>query len=115
MDFDLSVSVFKALADPSRLKVLQLLARPPVNECATQGGVCACDLESHLGLAQPTVSHHMRLLTQAGLVTGSKRGRWMDYRLNPDGLAHVSGLLQGLQAPPALPVDAGPAAKGMNP
>lgn len=115
MDFDLTVSVFKALADPSRLKVLHLLAQPPINDCASPGSVCACDLETHLGLAQPTISHHMRILTQAGLVTASKRGRWMDYRLNPDGLAHASGLLQALQVPPAPPVDPGPAAKGVNP
>lgn len=56
----MSASIFKALSDPSRLKVLRLLANPPANGCAATGSVCACDLEGHLGLSQPTVSHHMR-------------------------------------------------------
>lgn len=110
MDFDTSAELFKALSDPGRLKVLRLLANPPANCCAAAGSVCACDLEGHLGLSQPTVSHHMRLLVGAGLVTATKRGKWTDYRLNPEGFERASALLKELQAsdlPPALTVPKG--------
>lgn len=99
MDFDTSAELFKALADPNRLKVLKLLASPPANDCAQPGSVCACDLEGQLGLSQPTVSHHMKLLVRAGFVTATKRGKWMDYALNPDGFAQARELLEMLQQP----------------
>ena len=99
MDFNLSAELFKALADPSRLKVLRLLAQPPVNDCAQAGSVCACDLETHLGLSQPTVSHHMKLLVRAGLVTATKRGKWTDYALNPDGFEQAREVLSALGQP----------------
>ncbi len=99
MDFDLAAATFKALADPNRLKVLHLLAAPPANACATAGSVCACDLETQLGLSQPTVSHHMRLLVREGLVTAKKRGKWTDYTLSSDGFAAVHALLDRLQDP----------------
>ena len=98
MDFDTSAELFKALSDAGRLKGLRLRAHPPVNCCASPGSGCACDLEEHLGLAQPTVSHHMRLLVQAGLVTATKRGKWTDYTLNPQGFEKATELLQALQA-----------------
>ena len=69
MDFNMSAELFKALADPSRLKVLQLLSQPPANTCTAAGTVCACDLEGELGLSQPTVSHHMRLLRAQQLLS----------------------------------------------
>ncbi|RJF74504.1 transcriptional regulator [Deinococcus cavernae] len=101
MDIDASAELFKALSDPGRLKVLRLLAHPPVNGCSTPGSVCACDLEEHLGLAQPTISHHMRLLVQAGLVRATKRGRWMDYTLNPQGFEAAQVFLRTLSHPGA--------------
>lgn len=97
MDFDTSAELFKALADPSRLKVLKLLANPPANDCAQPGSVCACDLEGELGLSQPTVSHHMKLLVRAGLVTATKRGKWMDYALNAEGFEQASEMLNSLR------------------
>ena len=66
--------VFKALADPTRLRVLAMLAR-------TGGSLCACEIEAAFDLSQPTVSHHLRLLRRAGLVTAERRGTWMHYTL----------------------------------
>lgn len=72
--------VFKALGDPTRVRLLSLIA-------ATDGGeACICDLTEPVGLAQPTVSHHMRLLVDAGLVTREQRGRWAYYRVVDDAL-----------------------------
>lgn len=99
MDFNTSAELFKALADPNRLKVLKLLANPPANDCAQAGSVCACDLEGQLGLSQPTVSHHMKLLVRAGLVTATKRGKWTDYALSAEGFEQVRDLLDALQRP----------------
>lgn len=55
--------------------------------CSTGRGICACDIEDHVGLAQATVSHHMRLLAEAGLVNVERRGRNNFYSLNPEGFA----------------------------
>lgn len=110
MDFNTSAEQFKALADPSRLKVLRLLAAPPTKGCAQPGSVCACDLEGTLGLAQPTVSHHLRLLVRAGLVTATRRGKWTNYTLNAEGFGQVRALLDALQAPENAPA---PAAAGV--
>ncbi|MGO4488262.1 ArsR/SmtB family transcription factor [Microbacterium sp. 2RAF4] len=65
--------VFKALADPARVKLFSLIAGSP------QGELCACDLTEPVGLSQPTVSHHMKLLVEAGLVSREQRGRWAYY------------------------------------
>jgi ArsR family transcriptional regulator len=71
---------FAALAEPARLRLLSLLA-------AAEGGEgCACDLVEPLGKSQPTVSHHLKILSEAGLVTGDKRGRWIWYRVVPERL-----------------------------
>lgn len=77
--------VFKALGDEHRLRMLEFVATGDPSCCSTGRGICACDIQEHVGLAQPTVSHHMRLLTEAGLVTGEKRGKWVYYTLNPAG------------------------------
>ena len=82
---DDAVPVFKALADPARLKILAHLQRRDPGCCAPGESVCACDLEEVTALSQPTVSHHMKILTRAGLVIGEKEGRWMYYRIDPDG------------------------------
>lgn len=79
--------VFKALADPARLRILDFLRRPDADCCSVAERVCACDLEAQLGLAQATVSHHMKVLQTAGLVIGEKRGRWMHYRLDRHAFA----------------------------
>jgi len=71
---------FAALADPVRLRLLSLLA------AADAGEVCACDLVGPVARSQPTVSHHLKVLSEAGLVTGEKRGRWVWYSIVPDRL-----------------------------
>jgi ArsR family transcriptional regulator len=71
---------FAALADPTRLRLLSLIAARPAGE------VCACELVEPLGRSQPTVSHHLKVLREAGLVEGEKRGTWVWYRAVPDAL-----------------------------
>ena len=89
---DLS-GVFKALSDPARLKILRLLADSAAGKCCMEG-VCGCDLETVTQLSQPTVSHHMKLLVFAQLVSAEKRGKWMFYTLNPDGFALARAALE---------------------
>jgi ArsR family transcriptional regulator, arsenate/arsenite/antimonite-responsive transcriptional repressor len=92
----------KALADPTRLQILAFLQEPIQSCCTRDEGVCACDLETFLGLTQPTVSHHMKQLVEAGLVTSEKGGRWVYYDLNPDAFQALIEVLQ----PYANPVSA---------
>ena len=68
--------VFAALADPVRLRLLGLVAQ--------SGEVCSCDLIGPLGKAQPTISHHTKVLADAGLIVGEKRGRWVWWRVVPE-------------------------------
>jgi len=74
-------SGFTALADPVRLRVLSMLAD------ASQGEVCVCDFVEPLGKSQPTISHHLKILSEAGLVSGERQGKWVWYSLNRDRLA----------------------------
>ena len=85
---DLSLKL-KAIADPHRLSILNFLLEPIQSCCSRDEGVCACDLEAFLGLSQPAVSHHMKLLVQAGFVRADKRGKWVYYDLLPDAFAAV--------------------------
>jgi ArsR family transcriptional regulator len=78
---------FAALADPVRLRLLSLLA------AAEDGEVCVCDLTEPVGRSQPTVSHHLKVLSEAGLVVGDKRGRWVWYRVVPERLEHLRTFL----------------------
>lgn len=73
-------AAFKVLADPVRLRLLSLVATAPGGE------VCACDLPAVVGRGQPTVSHHLRVLTDAGLLAREQRGRWAWFRPVPDRL-----------------------------
>jgi ArsR family transcriptional regulator len=79
--------VFKALADPARLRLLSLIAAQPAGEA------CVCELTEPLGLGQPTVSHHLKILTDTGLLTRDKRGVWAYYRLVPDALPALAHIL----------------------
>jgi ArsR family transcriptional regulator, arsenate/arsenite/antimonite-responsive transcriptional repressor len=74
---------FSALADPVRLRVLSMLAASP------EGEVCVCDFVDPLGKSQPTISHHLKILADAGLVQGDRRGKWVWYSLNADRLAEL--------------------------
>jgi ArsR family transcriptional regulator, arsenate/arsenite/antimonite-responsive transcriptional repressor len=78
---------FAALADPVRLRVFSLIAS------GSAGEVCACDLVEPVGRSQPTVSHHLKVLREAGLVTSDKRGTWVWYRAVPDRLAQLRAAL----------------------
>lgn len=79
--------ILGALADPVRLRLLSLLA--------TRAEVCSCDLERPLGKSQPTVSHHTKVLADAGLIVGQKRGRWMWWKVDAARLAAVRRALGG--------------------
>ena len=77
-------SLFKALADPARVKLVSLIA-------ASDGGeACICDLTEPLGLSQPTVSQHMKLLVDSGLVSRDQRGKWAYYRVNEEALDRIA-------------------------
>jgi len=79
--------VFKALGDPVRLRLVSLIG-------AREGGeVCVCDLTSAFDLSQPTISHHLKVLREAGLVDSERRGTWVYYRLVPAALERMAGLL----------------------
>ena len=88
------VLVFKALGDPTRLKILELLRSRGQSCCELiareERGLCACDIETAVGLSQAAVSHHMGLLRRSGLVDAEKRGRWMFYRRNEAALAGLA-------------------------
>jgi ArsR family transcriptional regulator len=81
-------SGFMALADPVRLRVLSILATAP------EGEVCVCEFVGPLGKSQPTISHHVKILSEAGLVTADRRGKWVWYSLNRRRLADLQAALQ---------------------
>lgn len=86
-DAERLAGVLKALADPARLRLLSLIQSSP------DGEACVCDLTAPLGLSQPTVSHHLRILTESGLLEREKRGVWAYYRLVPPAIAAIADLL----------------------
>jgi ArsR family transcriptional regulator len=86
-------AVLKALADPHRLRMVSLLAAQPPDE-----PLCVCDVEASFDLSQPTISHHLRVLREAGLVTVTKRGLWHYYTLVRSGLAPLQQLLGALSS-----------------
>jgi ArsR family transcriptional regulator, arsenate/arsenite/antimonite-responsive transcriptional repressor len=75
---DRLASALRVLADPARLRLLSLIGAHP------DGEACVCDLTTPIGLSQPTVSHHLKVLTEAGLVGREQRGRWVFYWLLPE-------------------------------
>jgi ArsR family transcriptional regulator len=77
--------IFAALSDPVRLRLLSIVA--------SEGEVCSCNLEDPLGKSQPTVSHHTRVLAEAGLIEGERRGRWMWWRVIPAQMERLRDLL----------------------
>jgi ArsR family transcriptional regulator len=80
-----AAAIFGALSDPVRLRMLSLIA--------TETEVCSCALEEPLGKSQPTISHHTRILAEAGLIEGEKRGRWMWWHVVPEQLTSIANIL----------------------
>lgn len=80
-------ALLKVLADPARLRLLSLIHAQP------DGEACVCHLTSPLGLSQPTVSHHLKVLLDAGLVEREQRGSWAHFRVRPEPLAAIRDLL----------------------
>ncbi|MFF8828161.1 ArsR/SmtB family transcription factor [Streptomyces sp. NPDC015131] len=89
--------MFKALSDPVRLRLLSLIA-------SHEGGeACVCDLTGPFDVSQPTISHHLKVLRDAGLVESERRGTWVYYWVLPEALARLSALLQAPPAPSQVP------------
>jgi ArsR family transcriptional regulator len=86
-------AMFKALGDPVRLRLFSLVA-------SHEGGeACVCDI-SDVGVSQPTVSHHLKKLREAGLLISERRGTWVYYRVAPDAVAGLSASLSGIDSTP---------------
>lgn len=79
------VAIFKALADETRLKIIEMLSK---------GQLCACDLLEGFNITQPTLSYHMKILTECGLVNGVKEGAWMKYTLNQERFELIKEVYQ---------------------
>jgi ArsR family transcriptional regulator len=80
-------AVFKALSDPVRLRLLSLIASH------TGGEACVCDLTPAFDVSEPTISHHLKVLREAGLVASERRASWVYYRVLPESLAGLAALL----------------------
>jgi ArsR family transcriptional regulator len=80
-----TATLFRALGDPARVRILNLLA-------TSDEPICVCNLVEPLELTQPTVSHHLKKLTDAGLLDREQRGKWAYFSLKPDAMARLSGL-----------------------
>jgi ArsR family transcriptional regulator len=80
--------LLKAVADPSRLQLLSLI------RASEAGEICVCNLTGPLGLSQPTVSHHLRVLTEAGLINREQRGTWAWYSIVPDRLKELATIFR---------------------
>ena len=85
---DPDILLLSALADPARLEILRQLA--------SSNEVCACDFTDCCGLAQPTVSHHLKVLRDAGAVTSERRANWVYYRMAPNLIERLSGIARSL-------------------
>ena len=88
MDNKRIASMFKAFCDENRLQILYLLR---------DGEKCACSILDEMQITQPTLSHHMKILCDSGVVVGRKEGKWMHYSISEDGLEHVRNYLDKLK------------------
>ena len=87
MDERKKALIFKAFCDENRIRILNLL-------CG--GEKCACRLLEEMSISQPTLSHHMKILCDSGIVEGRKEGKWMHYRIRPEGVQIAQDYLNGL-------------------
>lgn len=83
-------ATFKALGNPVRLQIVDILSR-------FGGQVCVCDIEHHFSLSQPTISHHLKVLRQAGLIDSEQQGLWVYYFIAPGSMEPLRALLDNLQ------------------
>ena len=90
-DAALIAAVFKALGDPVRLRLASLIASRPE--------VCVCDLTGEFAVGAPTISHHLRVLREAGLVNSERRGTWVYYSIRHQALTQLAGLLSVTESP----------------
>ena len=96
MDERKAAVLFKALGDENRIRILKLLC---------SGEKCACKLLDELNISQPTLSHHMKILCDSGIVTGRKEGKWIHYSICCEGAAAARNILQFLTSPENKPVN----------
>jgi ArsR family transcriptional regulator len=87
MDYDKDSAIFRALGEPVRLRILERLVG---------GELCACDLLENLDVSQPTLSHHMKVLLDTGLVEGRRQGIWVHYSIRPDAVEDLKSLVSEL-------------------
>ena len=95
-EYEKFAMVFKAFADENRIHILELLG---------SGEKCACKLLEELNISQPTLSHHMKILCDAGIVSGRKEGKWMHYFICCEGAKDISRMLQELLTASCIPDD----------
>ncbi len=95
MDSERLSRLFKALGDENRIRIVRLIAE--------SGELCACKILAEFDLAQPTLSHHMKTLRTAGLVTARKEGRWIHYALAPGALEEIASFAAALSDPHLRP------------
>jgi len=88
VDAERLARAFKALGDPSRVTLLSVIA------AADNGEACVCDLLDSVALSQPTVSHHLKILVDAGLLSREQRGKWAYYRVDQDAMARIGDSLR---------------------
>jgi ArsR family transcriptional regulator, arsenate/arsenite/antimonite-responsive transcriptional repressor len=98
-----AADVFKALGDEHRLRMLEFIATRDPGCCRTGEGICACDVQDFIGLAQPTVSQHLKILVNAGLLDVERRGKWNYYTLNARGFARARTVLERFHAQATSP------------
>lgn len=84
------IAALKAIADPTRLKILHTLKQKGHCSIGKPVGMCACDIEEQIKLSQPTISHHMAVLKRAGLIHAQKQGLWMWYRRDEKSLRKLA-------------------------
>jgi DNA-binding transcriptional ArsR family regulator len=95
---DPDIQLLSALADPTRMEILR--------ELAGAAEVCACDFTSCCDVSQPTISHHLKVLRDAGAVLSERRGSWVFYRISPNLMERLGGIAQGLVPGGLVPVSA---------